>query len=1236
MTDSNSHDLDSRPSPLLGREALLRLLETRLQSDHQLVIGVDSALRSEVGVGRTQLAEELARRITPDQSHVYRLHADCEEHWITSLQQLAQSIQTRQTTFRRRNDLYLAIRDRLSRTEHWTLLIDPFDMKVGDLDVFRGLRSGKVIVVTSPANQQLPEDWPVPVPLGGLGSDDAVRVLWQAIGAHPPQSDDPRILSSLAHQLDRNPLCLELVGRMIAEYHLLIPSVLRELAEDHSEDVLQRTLKAVTNRLSPQARVLLATLVAWGPDGFEAPNATVFTPVHSNQLEDFSQLRRLGLIQVVDRHGLLNLMGREAISSLLSFEELTAGIVQLRSRIPKARHRDSLRELITGQEEHNPEANHNGVVGIGRLLVSRRSVESSHRGWLIEAAQAAMSLMLPELAIAFLSKLLAGASNETRVTTDQVEILSTLGVACAQAEQFQQARKAWRQASDLCTEDNERSLQLQLAIAEIDVNENRMDLAAGRLLHVTEKVSVLPQTTPAVLWKGQCQFLKGALALGRGNLDKAAHRFRDALTLRSPHIPADHPQLMRNRLMLARAEFLRKNLAISESLLRDEITLREQSPCVSGNDLAIACQFLAEQYYLSGRLSDAEPLYKRVLELRRSTLSANHRQIGETANRLAVILSARGAYRESDALFREALTISEQNYGSEHPEVARLLNDLAESLIAQNKIDSARRLLERAHHVQEKSLRASDSRLGRTRCNLATVYVARGRFTEAIRLYETDLAQRKAIHVHEKAAIATTLNNLAEALRSLGRFEDAEQRLLQSLRLREELVGQEHPLVAQVLSNLGYLDSQRHRYETALGFLKRALAIREAKLSGDHPHLAATLATLADVHFQRGQYVEARPYYARAIQIALAAYGEKHPQVVTVQVSSARNELRLGHRGRAELMFLRNQATIDEVLGADHRLSAKALLGMAELAHAEKRYDMAFPWLERCLAIQRGTMSSQRLEIAETLSLITDNLSARGLWADALPRIVEAVDLQMKMLPDSHPEILPNMLRIGHIQQLLQNPSAAEEAFRHVLTHGVDTLDQTEITDVQSRLTEVLLAQTKYDQATALLLKRLEAQEAEEETPARLDLLSQLAGVYYLRSMPEDAKPIIERCVALSERQYGSESVELARHLDNLAGVQFLLGQREAAEQTLLQSLSLLERHQPLAANSLEKARGNYLQLLRETNRACQAEELGRRWMPAPREPTSSTVKVSAERESPYSGPNVSVGLPSSHVLDDL
>ena len=212
--------------------------------------------------------------------------------------------------------------------------------------------------------------------------------------------------------------------------------------------------------------------------------------------------------------------------------------------------------------------------------------------------------------------------------------------------------------------------------------------------------------------------------------------------------------------------------------------------------------------------------------------------------------------------------------------------------------------------------------------------------------------------------------------------------------------------------------------------------------------------------------------------------------------------------------------------------------------------------------------------------------------------------------------VYPNLLLAGRIYQQLGQAAEAEEALRSVMEFADAVTQSCLIDEARELLPDVLIQSQQYDEAVELLAAQMPLLEVRGPSAQWLSTLSQLAGIHYLRHSPESAVPLMERCVELSETLYGTDSAETAKHLDNLAGGRFLLGQYAAAEPAIQRAIGILEQERPVRPAALGKARENYIQLLRQTDRTLEADQLA--------------ALISTTPAAP------ALQIPSGHVLDDL
>ena len=130
----------------------------------------------------------------------------------------------------------------------------------------------------------------------------------------------------------------------------------------------------------------------------------------------------------------------------------------------------------------------------------------------------------------------------------------------------------------------------------------------------------------------------GQRALGRGDLDTASRRYREAIKIAWPSATSDPRPLARTY-----------------------------------TDFALVL-------LLQGRPGEAEPLAEWALKVREERFGKQSQQVAATLHVLAQLASAEMQYARAETLLTRAVAIWEQSLGSDHPQMVIGLSDLATAL----------------------------------------------------------------------------------------------------------------------------------------------------------------------------------------------------------------------------------------------------------------------------------------------------------------------------------------------------------------------------------------------------------------------------------------------------------------------------------------------------------------------------------------------------------------------------
>ncbi len=134
------------------------------------------------------------------------------------------------------------------------------------------------------------------------------------------------------------------------------------------------------------------------------------------------------------------------------------------------------------------------------------------------------------------------------------------------------------------------------------------------------------------------------------------------------------------------------------------------------------------------------------------------------------------------------------------------------------------------------------------------------------------------------------------------------------------------------------------------------------------------------------------------------------------------------------------------------------------------------------------------------------------------------------------------------------------------------------------------------DEAEKLLLRALKEAETFSEQDHRLaQSLQALGNLYRLEKKYEEAEPLLQQAVAITEKGLGLEHRSVAAQLSTLAFLYSDQGQYAEAEPLFLRAVTIMEKAGRPEDAFLAISLQNYAGLLRKTDRNAEAEKLEER-----------------------------------------
>jgi tetratricopeptide (TPR) repeat protein len=240
------------------------------------------------------------------------------------------------------------------------------------------------------------------------------------------------------------------------------------------------------------------------------------------------------------------------------------------------------------------------------------------------------------------------------------------------------------------------------------------------------------------------------------------------------------------------------------------------------------------------------------------------------------------------------------------------------------------------------------------------------------------------------------MNNLAAGYKSAGELDKALPLLERTLDGRKAKLGPGHPDTLRSMNNLasGYLDARK--LDLALPLLEQSLVLSTDRLGRDHPLTLASLGNLAAVHWSMKRLDKSVPLFEELVPLYAAKLGRDHPKSL---LAIANLGVNYKDAGRFEEAI----PPLEEAHRAEKKVSGlgwvwqpllSAYLGAGEV---DKFADL----LQEHRIEARKTLSRDRAQLADMLSIMGHSLLRRKKWADAEPPLRECLVIREMTRPDA-------------------------------------------------------------------------------------------------------------------------------------------------------------------------------------------------------------------------------------------
>lgn len=166
----------------------------------------------------------------------------------------------------------------------------------------------------------------------------------------------------------------------------------------------------------------------------------------------------------------------------------------------------------------------------------------------------------------------------------------------------------------------------------------------------------------------------------QGDYSTAKLLYDKALMICEKFLGPQHPHTAQSLNNLAKLYYAQSDYASAQPLYQRALAIYEQVLGAQHPHTAQSLNNLAKLYYEQGKYTAAKPLLKRALSICEKVLGAQHPQTALSLHNLAMLYCAQGKYTAAQLLYERALTIVKNVFDTHHPAIQAIENNYQELL----------------------------------------------------------------------------------------------------------------------------------------------------------------------------------------------------------------------------------------------------------------------------------------------------------------------------------------------------------------------------------------------------------------------------------------------------------------------------------------------------------------------------------------------------------------------------
>jgi tetratricopeptide (TPR) repeat protein len=525
--------------------------------------------------------------------------------------------------------------------------------------------------------------------------------------------------------------------------------------------------------------------------------------------------------------------------------------------------------------------------------------------------------------------------------------------------------------------------------------------------------AVYPANHPAL---AETYYDYASLSLHKGDYDQASEQLEKSLDITRNSLGEIHPEYFGRLVRLAHCYYEKQEYSEAEKKLKEARKLGEK--IFGGDEHPYVGRMLQLDSQVKWRLGQFDEMYELIdeaIRIKKAIYGEVHPSVAEALEIKVDILLDQFRVDDSEELLDKIKEIREKSYGKDHLAFANYLLRLAQYYLIRRQYTEAREPLENSLDI---CLEKYESKLDHPEILKRQVLTARlFRITSDItnaerRINEAIEALGSRIESEESLIITSILKESAYIRRKKGDFIGSLEAFENALNIETSILGSGSRSVIELLIEKVKLLMVSHQLKDA----KKTIDDATSRIKDNIPVFQGLKANLLEqrgiLEIKENNHSKAIESFDEAITIKENIPGRNEIDTEKLWVEKA-VALRISGKYNEALLYLEKAQNINNLfLPEDHIYFARICLENGKTYYEKRSYPAGKEQLEEALKIYMAQPDQDLKEHADAAEMLGQIFLDTGFETEALPLIVDALGMKVRIYNISHPEIAETLKKL--------------------------------------------------------------------------------------------------------------------------------------------------------------------------------------------------------------------------------